>query len=136
MRWCIFFLLVLAGCQGSSKPKPPPPNVIAGVVEQRDVLIYVDAIGQAIPPVTVQVRPQVNGKLIAAYIQQGSIVERGTIRRERDEVAYVVVVLNRDGLPVLRRKVAGAGPARYEYVAVSIDTNAGRLSEAISAEDG
>lgn len=88
MRWCIFILLILAGCHGSSKPKPPPPNVSAGVVEKRDVLIYVDAIGQAIPPVTVQVRPQVNGKLIAAYIQQGSIVKKGDVLYTIDPRPY------------------------------------------------
>lgn len=71
-------IALLTGCGKTSKPKPPP-NVVVATVEQYDVPIFVDAIGQSISPVTVEVRPQVAGKLISTFIQQGDIVEEGQV---------------------------------------------------------
>ena len=66
MKTRIFLLCLLlissTVSRKSSKAKQPP-NVAVAAVEQHDVPIMVDAIGQAISPVTVQVRPQVAGKL-------------------------------------------------------------------------
>ena len=57
--------------------KSPSSRVTTTAIVQQDIPIYVDTIGQVIPPVTVNIRPQVNGKLIKAFIQQGAIVKRG-----------------------------------------------------------
>lgn len=72
-------LVWLCGCHSSSKPPPRPPHVSTALVVQRDVPIYVDAIGQAITPQEVQVRPQVQGQLLEAYVQQGAIVKEGDL---------------------------------------------------------
>lgn len=85
-------LMLFTACQSSSKPKPPPPTVITSTIEQRNVPIYVDAIGQVISPVTVNVRPQVNGKLIGAYVQQGDIVEAGDVLYAIDPRHYQAVL--------------------------------------------
>lgn len=81
-------VLCMTGCKNKVKPVRPNPNVTTAVVEQRNVPIYIDAIGQAIPPVTVQVRPQVQGKLIATYIQQGDIVNAGDVLYTIDPRPY------------------------------------------------
>jgi membrane fusion protein, multidrug efflux system len=86
--WFLLLSVFVVSCNKPSKPKPPPPNVATAVVEQRDVPIYVDAIGQAISPVTVQITPQAGGKLTAVYMQQGAIVKEGDILYSIDPRPY------------------------------------------------
>lgn len=69
----------LCSCNKKTPPKQNPPKVSIASIEQRDVPLYLETIGQAIPPVTVEIRPQVSGKLIATYIKQGDIVEEGQL---------------------------------------------------------
>lgn len=77
-----YFLLVMtlgiSGCKTPPKQKQLP-NVTVAKVEQRDVPIYVDAIGQAISTVTISIRPLVSGTLTATYIKQGDIVKEGDV---------------------------------------------------------
>lgn len=90
----ILFLMAIAGlqsCKKTTKPKPLP-NVSIAKIEQRDVPIYVDAIGQAISPVTVQVRPQVAGKLISTNLQQGDIVKKGEVIYTVDPRPYQAIL--------------------------------------------
>lgn len=90
---CILLVLIcLTGCSKGSKPKPPAPRVTTTAIKQQDVPIYIDAIGQVISPVTVNIRPQVNGKLIKTYIQQGSLVKEGDIIYEMDPRPYQAIL--------------------------------------------
>jgi membrane fusion protein, multidrug efflux system len=82
----------MTGCGRSKSNKRPPPNVTTARINQMEVSIYVDSIGQAIPPVTVNIRPQVAGKLIKAYIQQGSIVKEKDILYEIDPKPYQAIL--------------------------------------------
>ncbi len=84
--------LGISGCYRTSKPKPLPHIVNAQAAVREDVPIYFDAIGQAISPVTVNIRPQVSGKLIATYIQQGSIVKYGDIIYTIDPRPYQAIL--------------------------------------------
>jgi membrane fusion protein, multidrug efflux system len=91
----IFLILsfVFSGCFNNTRNhKPPSPNVTTTTVKQQDVPIYIDTIGQVIPPVTVNIRPQVNGKLIKAYIQQGAIVKEGDVLYEIDPRPYQAIL--------------------------------------------
>lgn len=85
------FLFTACNKKRSDK-KAVPPNVNTSVVQQKDVPIYIDTIGQVIPPVTVNIRPQVAGKLIKAYIQQGSLVEEGEVLYEMDPRPYQAIL--------------------------------------------
>jgi membrane fusion protein, multidrug efflux system len=85
----VFILCALCGCyKRKGRPPPQPPRVTTALIKQQDVPIFIDTIGQAIPPVTVNVRPQVGGKLLKAYIEQGSIVNAGDVLYEIDPRAY------------------------------------------------
>ncbi len=74
----LFLLFGLCACK-SSKLEKAPPSVSTALVQKKDVPVYIDTIGQAISPVTVEIRSQVAGKIIAAYIQLGSYVEQGQL---------------------------------------------------------
>lgn len=95
----LYFLLVIAflpavftGCYKKKSQKPPPPRVTVTTIKQQDVPIYIDTIGQVISPVTVNIRPQVNGKLIKAFIRQGAIVKEGDILYEIDPRPYQAIL--------------------------------------------
>jgi len=91
---CAFLsaLLLLSGCYRTPKPKNQPPNVTTAAIKQYDVPIYIDTIGQAIASVSVQVRPQVQGKLLKAYFEQGAIVNEGDILYMIDPRPYQAVL--------------------------------------------
>jgi multidrug efflux system membrane fusion protein len=81
--------ILFSACSGKSKkPAPTPPNVTTSTIKQQDVPIYIDAVGQVIAPVTVYVRPQVAGKLIKAYYEQGAYVNEGDVLFEIDPRPY------------------------------------------------
>lgn len=79
----------LCGCYRKKvRPPSPPPRVTTALVNRQDVPIFIDTIGQAIPPVVVNIRPQVAGKLIKAYVEQGAIVNEGDVLYEIDPRPY------------------------------------------------
>lgn len=86
-------LLICTGCsRNSNQKKSNIPYVTTALVKQDNIPIYIDAIGQVISPVTVNIRPQVNGKLIKAYIQQGAIVAEGDVIYEIDPRPYQAIL--------------------------------------------
>ncbi len=91
---CLFLIIailpfVLMGCfKKAEKQKPPPPHVTTAKIKEQDVPIYIDAIGQVIPPVTVNIRPQVAGKLIKVFVQQGALVKENEVIYEIDPRPY------------------------------------------------
>lgn len=88
-----FLITIFTGCQNRTPKAPPsPPNVTTTAIMQQDVPIYIDTIGQVISPVTVNVRPQVNGKLIKTFIQQGDYVKEGEIIYEIDPRPYQAIL--------------------------------------------
>jgi multidrug efflux system membrane fusion protein len=85
-------ILLFALSCSKKETKRPLPVVAIATVEQRDVPIYIDTIGQAIPPVTVNIRPQAAGKLIGVYAQQGAIVEVGDLLYTIDPRPYEAIL--------------------------------------------
>lgn len=89
----LFSLTMLTGCGEKKQNKqPPPPKVTTTAIKQQDVPIYIDAIGQVISPQTVYIRPQVAGKLIKAFIEQGDFVKEGDVIYEIDPRPYLAIL--------------------------------------------
>lgn len=87
-----FSLSVNTGCSKSKQNQTPAaPKVMTTVVNQQDVPIYIEAIGQVISPATINIRPQVSGKLIKANIEQGAFVKEGDILYEIDPRPYQAI---------------------------------------------
>jgi multidrug efflux system membrane fusion protein len=86
----LFFLLtavlvfVLSGCgnkeqvqgAGGSGGRPPAPVVVASV-EQRDIPVQIQAIGNVEAYQTVQIRSQVNGQIQKIFFKEGEDVREG-----------------------------------------------------------
>ena len=85
--------LLLGACSSESKTDkfaPPPVPVLTADVKAEDVPVYVESIGVLKPVVTVEVRPQVNGQLIKAYISEGQLVRKGERLFEVDSQTYAI----------------------------------------------
>jgi membrane fusion protein (multidrug efflux system) len=70
---------VFAGCKEQHKeaPPPPPPVVKVSAVVQRDVPLYVEAIGETRGNTEVEIRARVEGFVDSVDYQEGSLVEKG-----------------------------------------------------------
>lgn len=73
--------LALVACQKEAvvAAPPPPPEVIVTEVEQRDVAIYMEALGQTRGSNEVEIRARVEGFLETVDFQEGSLVEKGQL---------------------------------------------------------
>ena len=63
---------------GSATEARPIPVVVA-TASKRDVPVFLEGIGNAVPLVTVTVRPQVDGPLTAVLFQEGQAVKKGDL---------------------------------------------------------
>jgi membrane fusion protein (multidrug efflux system) len=81
-----FSLLALAGlfagCDGAQKQAaapPPPPQVKAAPVLQRDVPVYIEAIGETRGNTEIEIRARVEGFLETIDFKEGSLVTKGQL---------------------------------------------------------
>lgn len=73
-------LALSAACRKQEPPPPPPPpEVKVTPVVQRDVPIYIEAIGQTRGSTEIEVRARVEGFLESVNYQEGSIVRKGQL---------------------------------------------------------
>ena len=69
----------LAGCVNKAQPnfeRPPAPVVVATAVSQ-DVSNYMDALGKIVARETVQIQPQVSGRITQIHFTDGANVKKG-----------------------------------------------------------
>lgn len=76
-----------------SKPKP----VSAAKVMQRDVRVYVDALGTVTPRNTVTVIPRVSGQLESVRFHEGQMVKAGELLAQIDAQPFQVALAQAEG---------------------------------------
>src|SRR5258708_14346743 len=90
--------LVLAACP-SEPPKParPPPQVTVTKAIERDLPIYVEAIGQTRGSREVQIQPRVSGFLQSQDYKDGALVRAGELLYTIDARPYVATLAQANG---------------------------------------
>jgi len=71
----------LTGCVNKAQPnfeRPPAPVVVATAVSQ-DVSNYMDALGKIVARETVQIQPQVSGRITQIHFTDGANVKKGQL---------------------------------------------------------
>jgi multidrug efflux system membrane fusion protein len=83
------------------KPSPqtrqPVTAIAVAKVQMRDVLISINALGQAQGWQAVTVRPQVNGKLLRVPVREGSEVAAGALVAEIDPAPFRAALMQTQG---------------------------------------
>ncbi|HUK24014.1 MAG TPA: efflux RND transporter periplasmic adaptor subunit [Terriglobales bacterium] len=71
--------------QGVSAAERPPAPVVVAVVQQRDIPIQINAIGNVEAYQTVQIRSQVNGQIEKIFFKEGQDVRQGQLLFQLDK---------------------------------------------------
>src|SRR6266481_5490221 len=79
-------LVICAGCSSNKEqPPPPPPGVTIASVVQKDVPIHQEWVGTMAGNVDADIRPKVEGFLLARLYTEGSYVEKGQLMFQLDK---------------------------------------------------
>ena len=93
---------LLAASAGCGKKEvvapPPPPEVKVAPVVQRDVPVYVEAIGQTRGSTEIEVRARVEGYLESVDYKEGSVVHKGQLLYTIDRRPFEANVAQAKGL--------------------------------------
>ncbi len=76
-----------AALAAKGTPDRPVP-VVLSTVERKDVPIYLEGLGNALPTYTVTVHTQVNGPLVAVNFKEGQFVHKGDLLAQVDPRPY------------------------------------------------
>lgn len=114
-------LALLAGCSKSEKASaggpPPAVPVTVATVEQKDIPVTIRAIGNVEPIEKVEIKPQIQGQVMAVHFKEGQDVKQGQLlfeidpRQAQADVAKAVGQLEKDKAQAAN---ARADAARYE----------------------
>jgi len=81
-----FLALALLGCGGEKeKPAPPPPGVTVTPVVEKDVPIHQEWVGTMAGNIDAEIRPKVEGFLLARLYEEGSYVNKGQMLYQLDK---------------------------------------------------
>jgi len=87
---------MIAGCKKRAMPNMdmarPPAAVTVMSAVARDVPVYFDEIGRTVSVKSVEIIPQVGGKIIGAYVEDGADVTRGQLLFEIDPRPYLATL--------------------------------------------
>ncbi|HEY7162174.1 MAG TPA: efflux RND transporter periplasmic adaptor subunit, partial [Acidobacteriota bacterium] len=123
--------LLLTGCKEKKEmsfERPPAPVQVA-VAEQKDVPIYIDAIGNTVPREMVNVQPQVSGRITERHFQDGADVKKGQLLFTIDRRPFEAKVNEAKANLSQAKAVLELAKIQFERVQGLIDT------KAISKED-
>ncbi|MEO6600872.1 MAG: efflux RND transporter periplasmic adaptor subunit [Polyangiaceae bacterium] len=76
---------------GSAAEARPIPVVVA-TVAPRDVPVFLDGLGNAVPLITVTVKPQVDGPLLSVLFQEGQQVKKGDLLARIDPRPFTIAL--------------------------------------------
>ncbi|HEV7603293.1 MAG TPA: efflux RND transporter periplasmic adaptor subunit [Bradyrhizobium sp.] len=113
----LYFMHAQALQKATAAPAPPPPvSVVAGVVAQHDVPIYLSGVGTVIAYNTDIVRAQIQGQINSINFTEGQTVHAGDLLAQIDPRPYQALIdqytgnLERDQAQLIN---AQANLARY-----------------------
>lgn len=103
----------LSGCGGDKeKPAPPPPGVTVAQVIQKDVPIRQEWVGTMTGNVDADIRPKVEGFLLAKVYTEGSVIQKGQVMYQLDRRQAQAAVEQAEGN--LARAQAGLSQAQID----------------------
>jgi multidrug efflux system membrane fusion protein len=77
---------------GSAGAEARPVPVVVSTASRRDVPVFLDGLGNAVPLVTVTVRPQVDGPLMEIAFKEGQSVKKGDLLARIDPRPFAIAL--------------------------------------------
>ncbi|HJQ98382.1 MAG TPA: efflux RND transporter periplasmic adaptor subunit [Candidatus Polarisedimenticolaceae bacterium] len=105
-------VLIAAACKEKAPPPPPPPDVKVAPVLQRDVPIYIEAIGETRGSSEIEVRARVEGFVESVDFKEGSVVAKGQLLYRIDSRPFQASVAQAKG--VVAEAEAGLARAQQD----------------------
>jgi membrane fusion protein (multidrug efflux system) len=132
-------LLVTSACGGETAPAaPPPPEVLVATVEQRDVPVVTELVGQTKGSQDVEIRARVEGYLEDVAFTEGSIVRKGQLLYRIDPKPLQATLANaRADLATARARLAKTNNDvnRLRPLAARQAVSQQELDNAVAAQD-
>lgn len=122
---------LLTGCKQKNQmsfERPPAPVMVA-VAEQKDVPIYIDAIGNTVPRELVKVQPQLSGRITEIHFKDGADLKKGALLFTIDPRPFEAQLNEAQANLAQAKAVRELAKIQFERVQGLID------SKAISKED-
>jgi len=95
----VLFLLLLTSCGEEKKQGPPPiPEITVVQVQQKDVPIYNEYVGQVYGYSDIPIRARVTGFLQGIYFNEGTKVSKGQLLYDIDPQEYEAKVATQESL--------------------------------------
>jgi membrane fusion protein (multidrug efflux system) len=134
----LFLFVALSGCSSKQEnPAPPPPGVTVTPVVQKDVEIHQEWVGTTLGNVDADIRPKVEGFLLAQLYSEGSFVNKGQPMFQLDQRQAQAAVQQAQGK--LERARAALAQAqidvkRYTPLVAQKAVSQAELDKALSME--
>ncbi len=123
--------ILLTGCKQKNQmsfERPPAPVTVA-VAEQKDVPIYIDAIGNTVARELVKIQPQISGRITAIHFKDGADLKKGALLFTIDPRPFEAQLNEAQANLAQAKAVRELAKIQFERVQGLID------SKAISKED-
>lgn len=98
----------------SHLPKKQNPVVVIAPVTQKDVPVYLTALGTVTPLKTITIKTQINGQFLKVHFKDGQMVKKGELLAEIDDRPYKAQLMQYEGQ--LQRDTALLTNAKLDLV--------------------
>jgi len=131
----LFILLVFTSCGENKKQGPPPiPEITVVQVQQKDVPIYNEYVGQVYGYSDIPIRARVKGFLQGIYFKEGSKVKKGQLLYKIDPEEYEAKVATQESHLAEARTELAKSKSDLDRIKPLADINAVSQSDLDAAQ--